>query len=492
MSITFISTNPEDLLSEFQQMVSQTQQSMMGELTVAQGSGNLNEMQEISIRMQKSTQEIGFAYQDYLMQITQGGPASLYNAELCDFDLDLTVYHGDRDYILEFQRDPDITRCKKDIEKLGGTFQYPRKLLKSSMVLTERHVPELYKIGQRCAKILGLKPSIEFYSYEDSQFKASCYAPDGWQLYILLSSSLLEQFTEDELAFVIGHEIGHALFKHFDYSASQMMNHGKQYLSPLHAMKLFAWERDADISADRIGLICCGDYQVATKTFFKLTKGASFSEEFKLNKYIEQFMELENILRDFPVDPEDWYKTHPFGPLRIMALNLFSQSETYHTLRGGKGGEISAEQLKDKIKNVLSLMEPSYLDSHSEQGSLIQRFIFLSGYLISLADGNVDEMEMQALGSLTDPEIFGRCIKEVQETDMDSLKERLAEMSGDVRNLLSPIQRLNVLRDLAIISFADNSLDQEEVKILHGLCHLLNINDDFIDRVLGELQEYIV
>lgn len=95
-------------------------------------------------------------------------------------------------------------------------------------------------------------------------------------------------------------------------------------------MKLYAWNRNAEISADRAGLLCCQSFEAAGRTFFKLSSGVtSDTLAFKLNEYVQQFVDLEQVLSSTEHDPADWYTTHPFSPLRIKSLELFNKSETY-------------------------------------------------------------------------------------------------------------------------------------------------------------------
>ena len=50
------------------------------------------------------------------------------------------------------------------------------------------------------------------------------------------------------------------------------------------------------------------------------------------------------------------------------------------------------------------------------------------------------------------------------------------------------MQKLNILRDLSIISYADGHIDDSEVNVLYNLARLLHINTDFIDRVISDAQ----
>lgn len=97
-------------------------------------------------------------------------------------------------------------------------------------------------------------------------------------------------------------------------------------------------------------------------------------------------------------------------------------------------------------------MNPSYLDRESETGVKIQAYIFMAGYLISMADGKVDESEIVALGRIVTNDIFKEYMKAVSSLNEDDLKTKIVELSENLNTFLSPMQKLNILRDLCVIS----------------------------------------
>jgi uncharacterized tellurite resistance protein B-like protein len=491
MTTAFVSTTPEELANEYTEKVSQIHSAMMEKIKEAQEQGRFDQLEELSLQTQQILDGLAGDYQERLSSLGSSmlSTASIYNQDQCAIDLDATVYDGDRDYVIEFNQDPNIQKALNEANADGNVFQSRKHLLKSSLRLTPSLAPLLYEIGSKCKEALGLKASIEFYVYQSDRFNASCYPPDENRLYIILTSNVLEKFKPDELTFVVGHEIGHALFNHFLFPASKIMETGADYLSPLHAMKLFAWNRNAEISADRIGLLCCQSYDAAARTFFKLSSGVTTNSlDFKVNEYLQQFLDLEDILSNSELDPEDWYSSHPFSPLRIKALELFRQSETYFRLLNQSGGDITEEEMEDKIKSILSLMEPTYLNEESETSTLIQEFMFLAGYFITLADGQILDSELQALSSLVSPELFADCMQTTQGKDSDAIRLDIQNRGERLNTFISPIQKLNILRDLSIISYADGEIDETEVAVLYGLANLLCIRPEFIDQILNDAE----
>ena len=89
---------------------------------------------------------------------------------------------------------------------------------------------------------------------------------------VMLSSSLLEGFEPDGLQFVIGHELGHHLFDHRRIPVGALLG-GEVQIGAALALRLFAWQRYAEISSDRAGLACAGRLEPAAHALFKLSSG---------------------------------------------------------------------------------------------------------------------------------------------------------------------------------------------------------------------------
>lgn len=416
---------------------------------------------------------------------TQTSP---YTQSLSKADLDSLVYDQDRDRLLELLKDPAIQKAYDHLKWNNPVVQSRKHLLKTSLRLTPKLAPKLYAIGKRCAKALMLQVGIEFFVYQDTRFNAACYPPTDDTVYIMITSGLLESFTEDELSFVIGHEIGHAIFLHHKYPAHSLMDVGKDYLSPLHAMKLYAWKRDNEISADRAGLLCCQDFNVAAKTFFKLSSGVTSNRlDFNLEEYIDQYRELASELASSSsIDPEDWYKSHPFSPMRIKALELFEKSDTYQRLTGKGQASLTESQMEEEIRMFMTLMEPSQLQE-SDNGQAVQEYTFMASYLIAISDDQIVREESDALSGLVKSDkVYNKCRAKIQGMKFDEVKQEVIQLSNKIESQLSHVDKLNLIRDLAVVAKADGHIKDAEVEVMHNLCHLFKIKPDFADQVMHE------
>ncbi len=418
-------------------------------------------------------------------------PPSLYDQSALHVSLDTTVYDGDRDMHRTLVNDPHFADVAARILEGATPYNARKDLLKSALKLSPKLAPGIFAILERCRTNLGLTAEVELYVCSDTAFNAFCYPPVNGKYLIGVTSALLEKFEPDELAFVIGHEIGHAVFGHHRLPVQFLLHHGAGELSPLHAMKLYAWKRNAELSADRIGLICARNFDAAAQSFFKLSSGVTSSSlSFELKEYIAQFADLESEMATQDVDPEDWYSTHPFSPMRLKALDMFNRSETYLKLTAKEGdAELSEEQLEFEIKKIMSLMEPSYLQESSGLATLMRDFVFLGGYLVAAANGVISGSEVAALGTLLDPATVQERLEAVKALSVGEVKAEVATIAEKLNVMLPVVSKLNVIKDLTVIAGADGSVDEAELAALYEITEQLCIRHEFVDHVLSDAAE---
>lgn len=412
--------------------------------------------------------------------------AQFYPNPHSQLNLDLTVYDGERNLFMSLLNDPAFIEVADECLKNNDGYSAKRALLKTAIRITSKMLPVLHEIGAHCREVLELKPRIDFYVYHDAAFNAVCLPPDKDCIYIGLTSTLLEKFSPQELTFVIGHEIGHVLYDHHRFPIHQVLERAKGRLSPLHALKIYSWMRNSEITADRIGLICAQDFESAARAFFKQSSGLTEAHLTpNIQDYLDQYRDLQTAMKDQAEDPADWYSTHPFNPLRVKALEVFSRSQTYSNLIGRSGGEITEKQMEDEIHKFMSLMEPNYLHDQSQIGKTIREFIFWGGFSIAMANGEVEKAEVDALASIVDRETILEGLSQMDGMSYEKALQKLAVYAEKMNFALSIVDKLNILRDLTVICYSDGVIEQSEVNVLYDLCRLLDIKNEFIDDVLN-------
>lgn len=119
--------------------------------------------------------------------------------------------------------------------------------------------------------------------------------------YIVLRSSIVETLDDKQLLHLMGHELGHIKCGHVLYfSVAQvlmplleMIGRRTFGLGDAAQMALVAafleWSRNAEISADRAGLLACQDFNVSAGTNLQLCAGPSrLSNEASLDAFLDQ------------------------------------------------------------------------------------------------------------------------------------------------------------------------------------------------------------
>jgi hypothetical protein len=232
------------------------------------------------------------------------------------------------------------------------------------------------------SRLITNGPSAEVFVHSDPNMQASCLLPEHFDRpIILISSSIVKLLDDLELASVIGHEIGHAVYKHsiHDHSSAQGLEH----------LQLLAASRSAEISADRAGLLASRDINSSVSALIKITTGLGAEHiRFDLQALLSQFNEILERGLGFI----DAMSTHPLFLLRIRALIMFSNSVEYNTCIGRTGkGSLSLEEVDRGIIRDLDRISGICLDElHNE---IITKILVLASLSVFTADGKFSKEE---------------------------------------------------------------------------------------------------
>lgn len=376
---------------------------------------------------------------------------------------------------------PDIIQIKEMITRMEGkeSMGLRRRLLSSSVRLSRGMAPDVHKIADECIETLGMKIPLELYVFASSQFNAMCFKPEDGRLFVMFSSSLLESFSQGELRFVMGHELGHHIYDHHNIPIGYLLG-GDAKPDPRLALELFAWSRYAEISADRAGALCSKDLDSVARSLFKLASGLTGKTiSFNLNDFLNQIddMQLVDAEPGISAPKEDWFSTHPFSPLRVKALKLFDESE--HSRHDG----MSETDLEIAVQGLMGLMEPSYIEGKTETAKYMSRLLYAGAIAIADASDGISPEEVEVFEKFFGPGEFSRNL------DVTRLKADLDNRIKNTYNNNSIPQRMQVLRDLCIVAQASGRITDEELDILKHIGDGLNISHGFIFRTIKLLIE---
>jgi Zn-dependent protease with chaperone function len=248
-------------------------------------------------------------------------------------------------------RHPNDARATDALAKVPGLDKVLAKILEyglerlyyvdnvaSNLRVTPRMFGRLHRSLTWACKILDV-PEPELYVTVDSEANAFTYGHT--KPFITLTSGLVDLLSDEELFFVIGHEVGHIKSGHVLYGTmarniAAVVSLIGQATFGLGALlgqglviALYEWYRCAELTADRAALLCVQDIEPARDTFMKLAGGVTrLAGEMDRDEFLRQVQAYEEVDRS-TLDKAykillTLYRTHPFALQRAKALDTWS------------------------------------------------------------------------------------------------------------------------------------------------------------------------
>jgi len=176
---------------------------------------------------------------------------------------------------------------------------------------------------------------------------------------------------------------------------------------------------------------------------------------------VEAFMKENDLRLEYFQKAEGLnVASHPINPIRVKAIELFSQSELFANESGGQS--LDAEALRKKIDDLIQVLlkiKSSELDKH------ITYFIASAGFVIAKIDDEFDDREREMLiKALSDYTIFpGGLLDQIE-------KEGNAEQIfvGSLKAILeiNPGERERMLTFMIHVAMADKIIKPKELEFI--------------------------
>jgi len=228
-----------------------------------------------------------------------------------------------------------------------------RALARSSLKVTPEITPSIDSIvADVCTRLSLSRGSLDVYIFPSTDLNAFCYV-DDLPVTVGLSSNLVKTLDRDELAFVIGHEVGHVFFKEIgNFSPS------------LECLEDLIIARSVELTVDRIGLVASGKIEGSFGAILKTLSG--LDDKYLRYDFSKLLGESREILADASADVLI-HSTHPPLALRFKALVSFSTSNEFFGLVGEKRSVgVSLNRANKLILKSLARAVDSYAQSEIE------------------------------------------------------------------------------------------------------------------------------
>jgi Zn-dependent protease with chaperone function len=253
---------------------------------------------------------------------------------------------ADRTALTALRSIPGFDRVLKAASGLLRERQYRLVYLSSAVRVDDRQFEDLHALLYDVVTTLDMPERPELYVYNDPKPNAMTLGVD--RPFIVISSGLYELTDEDERRFVLAHEAGHAMSGHALYQS--MLMHLLNLIGafgwiPVGALGLRAfiaalreWQRKAELSGDRAGLLVAQDLDTALRTHMKLAGGAHL-DRIDVDAFLRQAADYEGTgdLRDGVLKLLNTERqTHPFAVIRAAELKQWAESGEYERILGGE------------------------------------------------------------------------------------------------------------------------------------------------------------
>ena len=344
----------------------------------------------------------------------------------------------------------------------GGTDDdYWRSRMEGHCMKADKNLlGNFYNLCHEVQERLNFQEKVDYYVTGDSSINAfSIAAEDSEHPHIVnVNSELFNLMNEDELKFVIGHELGHLINQ--DTALRRLIN----FVYPPQSTqipitlqyKIHLHDNLAELVADRYGYIACGNLEACVTAFFKMASGLDLE---KMQVSIDDLLSdnskhLDYFLKGGGMSHYD----HPVNPIRVQAINLFASARNQIELDNGM----------EELIQILLKVGNSPLD---EPMSI---FVATAGIIAANVDGSVSKEEYeQIIRTLSGSNIFPKnFLESVAQSDVDALFQE------SVNTILSidPGLKPSLLEYMIGIILSDREIGEKEVNFIYGIGKSLGLS----------------
>ena len=252
----------------------------------------------------------------------------------------------------------------------------------------------LYELTQEILQLLEFTDrEVVFYISNDSRFNAvSHYSRNEDEPhYVVFNSGLVERHTDEEMRFVMAHELGHLIYRHsmLEFVIDHLYPSGP----PDFIKNIFhLWRNLGEMSCDRVGSLAVGNFDAAASAMFKMSSGLDMG---RFQVKTMNFMAMnDKLVADMSVTGQNYpLDTHPAHPLRIKALDVFYHSSMRKNFLKSRR-LVRDNKLRRQTDELVSLLKVRPSD---DVNKAILDFLTAAGCYLINSDGNTDTREQDEL-----------------------------------------------------------------------------------------------
>jgi len=247
---------------------------------------------------------------------------------LRDIDPSTWEHPADRAALQALRKIPAFDEVLRKVFGLFGERPIRLAFQANAVRVGERQFPEIHRLYTDVLETLDAPDRYPLFISQTPIVNAGAYGMD--KPFIILNSGSIRLLNgEDELRFLLGHEVGHIMSGHVLYRTMtviliQLAQLGFPVIgiaARAVLMALLEWSRKAELSADRAGVLAAQEPEAAMRTMMKLAGGGT---------------DEETNLSEFLVQADEYRKGGDLVDAVFRVLNLMAATHPFHVLRAAE------------------------------------------------------------------------------------------------------------------------------------------------------------
>ena len=392
---------------------------------------------------------------------------------LASLDVESIRVAHERTFAAAVERHPIFPRIAA---RLGvpDARQERRRLMASSLRLTESMAPTAHQVAREAQRILGVPGTVELYQRTGPENAAMHFVETP--ILLEIQGSLLPRLDPGALLALFGHEIGHYMAHGTSspFPAAIRLAPGLVDDDALNATLSYL-SMMCELTADRIGLLACQDLSALMRLMLTSVSGLAIGDlTSDTDAYLAQCKEL--IEADLSAGEVTTGNTHPEHGMRVYAAWLFSETRTYRELTGRGPGTRELAEVDAIIARCFGA-DGTIVHDPVQAGDVPREFLecaLAAAVIVGHADGELTEDERSLI-----ERVFASEIADWQEyLDPDVAFARFSEAGSIVAASASELgpPLLQLLFDVMI---ADRQVHPAEVRMILEIGGALGVGSQF-------------
>ena len=265
----------------------------------------------------------------------------------------------DRESLDKLQGIPALPSLTKKLLEISYEKAIRIQYTGSNLRVTDKNLPKVYEILAKACEILDISKVPELFIQWDHSVNAFTTGVEN--PFIVINSGCIDLLEDQELLFILGHELGHIKSGHVLYRTlaklfPELVEQFSQITLGIGGIagtavqaSLMNWYRMSEFTADRAGLLTCQDKKTCIKSMVKL---AGLPSTYRYEDFEESFIQQAKEFINFDNDSLDqavkFFSTlttsHPWTVMRAAEFLNWIETGEYETILKKDRNETSSAQ----------------------------------------------------------------------------------------------------------------------------------------------------